>query len=63
MVYKGAGMKFGIIELSQPDKDVEKYPYREVHERVTKEIIEAETQLRREYDKLFNRVDVRKELF
>ena len=22
-------MKFGIIELSQPDKDVEEYPYRE----------------------------------
>ena len=35
-------MKFGIIELSQPDKDVEVYPYREVHERVTKEIIEAD---------------------
>ena len=35
-------MKFGIIELSQPDKDVEKYPYREVHERVTREIIEAD---------------------
>ena len=35
-------MKFGIIELSQPDKDVETYPYREVHERVTKEIIEAD---------------------
>lgn len=35
-------MKFGIIELSQPDKDVEEYPYREVHERVTREIIEAD---------------------
>ena len=35
-------MKFGIIELSQPDKDVETYPYREIHERVTQEIIEAE---------------------
>lgn len=35
-------MKFGIIELSQPDKDVEEYPYRGVHERVTKEIIEAD---------------------
>lgn len=35
-------MKFGIIELSQPDKDVETYPYREVHERVTREIIEAD---------------------
>ena len=35
-------MKFGIIELSQPDKDVESYPYREVHERVTREIIEAD---------------------
>lgn len=35
-------MKFGIIELSQPDRDVEIYPYREVHERVTKEIIEAD---------------------
>lgn len=35
-------MKFGIIELSQPDKDVEQYPYREVHERVTREIIEAD---------------------
>ncbi|MDE0842043.1 MAG: LLM class flavin-dependent oxidoreductase [Porticoccaceae bacterium] len=35
-------MKFGIIELSQPDKDVETYPYREIHERVTKEIIEAD---------------------
>ena len=48
MVYPGAtqgaatSMKFGIIELSQPDKDVETYPYREVHERVTKEIIEAD---------------------
>jgi alkanesulfonate monooxygenase SsuD/methylene tetrahydromethanopterin reductase-like flavin-dependent oxidoreductase (luciferase family) len=35
-------MKFGIIELSQPDKDVEEYPYREVHERTTQEIIEAD---------------------
>ncbi len=35
-------MKFGIIELSQPDKEVEQYPYREIHERVTKEIIEAD---------------------
>lgn len=35
-------MKFGIIELSQPDKDKEVYPYREVHERVTQEIIEAD---------------------
>jgi alkanesulfonate monooxygenase SsuD/methylene tetrahydromethanopterin reductase-like flavin-dependent oxidoreductase (luciferase family) len=35
-------MKFGIIELSQPDKDVEQYPYREVHERVTREVIEAD---------------------
>ena len=35
-------MKFGIIELSQPDKDIEVYPYQEVHERVTKEIIEAD---------------------
>ncbi len=35
-------MKFGIIELSQPDKDVESYPYREVHERVTQEIIDAD---------------------
>ena len=35
-------MEFGIIELSQPDKDVEVYPYREVHERVTQEIITAE---------------------
>ncbi len=35
-------MKFGIIELSQPDKDVEEYPYRDVHERVTREIIVAD---------------------
>lgn len=35
-------MKFGIIELSQPDKDVDVYPYRDIHERVTQEIIEAE---------------------
>jgi len=35
-------MRFGIIELSQPDKDVEVYPYREVHERVTQEIITAD---------------------
>jgi alkanesulfonate monooxygenase SsuD/methylene tetrahydromethanopterin reductase-like flavin-dependent oxidoreductase (luciferase family) len=35
-------MKFGIIELSQPDKDVESYPYREVHDRVTQEVIEAD---------------------
>ena len=35
-------MKFGIIELSQPDKGVESYPYREIHERVTNEIIEAD---------------------
>ncbi len=35
-------MKFGLIELSQPDKDTETYPYRDVHERVTKEIIEAD---------------------
>lgn len=35
-------MKFGIIELSQPDKDIEHYPYQGVHERVTKEIIEAD---------------------
>jgi alkanesulfonate monooxygenase SsuD/methylene tetrahydromethanopterin reductase-like flavin-dependent oxidoreductase (luciferase family) len=35
-------MEFGIIELSQPDKDVEEYPYREVHERVTQEIIIAD---------------------
>lgn len=35
-------MKFGIIELSQPDKNVESYPYREIHERVTNEIIEAD---------------------
>jgi alkanesulfonate monooxygenase SsuD/methylene tetrahydromethanopterin reductase-like flavin-dependent oxidoreductase (luciferase family) len=35
-------MKFGIIELSQPDKDLESYPYREVHERVTSEILEAD---------------------
>lgn len=35
-------MKFGIIELSQPDKDIEEYPYQGIHERVTKEIIEAD---------------------
>ena len=35
-------MKFGIIELSQPDKDGEVYPYQDVHERVTREIIEAD---------------------
>jgi alkanesulfonate monooxygenase SsuD/methylene tetrahydromethanopterin reductase-like flavin-dependent oxidoreductase (luciferase family) len=35
-------MEFGIIELSQPDKDIEEYPYREVHERVTQEIITAD---------------------
>ncbi len=35
-------MKFGIIELSQPDVDVESYPYREVHDLVTKEVIEAD---------------------
>ena len=35
-------MKFGIIELSQPDKANEEYPYRGVHERVTREIIEAD---------------------
>ncbi|MGE3301711.1 MAG: LLM class flavin-dependent oxidoreductase [Hyphomonadaceae bacterium] len=35
-------MKFGIIELSQPDKDTESYPYQGVHERVTREIIEAD---------------------
>ena len=35
-------MKFGIIELSQPDKSVDEYPYRHIHERVTREIIEAD---------------------
>lgn len=35
-------MKFGIIELSQPDKDVDVYPYRDLHKRVTEEIIEAD---------------------
>ena len=35
-------MKFGIIELSQPDKAVEEYPYQGIHERVTREIIEAD---------------------
>ena len=35
-------MKFGIIELSQPDRDTEIYPYREIHERVTQEIIHAD---------------------
>ena len=35
-------MKFGIIEISQPDREREEYPYREIHERVTKEIIEAD---------------------
>jgi len=35
-------VKFGIIFLSQPDKDSDEYPYRSIHERVTKEIIEAD---------------------
>jgi len=35
-------MKFGIIELSQPDKEHDVHPYRNIHERVTKEIIEAD---------------------
>ena len=35
-------MKFGIIEISQPDRSREEYPFREIHERVTKEVIEAD---------------------
>lgn len=35
-------MEFGIIEVSQPDKGKESYPYREIHERVTQEIIAAD---------------------
>lgn len=35
-------MKFGIIFLSQPDKDKDTFPYRAIHERVTQEIIEAD---------------------
>ena len=35
-------MKFGIIEISQPDKANEIYPYREIHQRVTNEIIHAD---------------------
>lgn len=35
-------MKFGIIELSQPDKDIEHYPYRDLHHRVAEEIVEAD---------------------
>ncbi len=35
-------MKFGILFTSHPDVSVEAYPHRDVHERVTREIIEAE---------------------
>jgi alkanesulfonate monooxygenase SsuD/methylene tetrahydromethanopterin reductase-like flavin-dependent oxidoreductase (luciferase family) len=35
-------MKFGIIFLSQPDKDVDQYPYQSIHERVTAEIVAAD---------------------
>ena len=35
-------MKFGMIFLSQPDKDVDEYPYQSIHERVTAEVIAAD---------------------
>ena len=35
-------MKFGILFTSHPDVSVEAYPHRDVHARVTREIIEAE---------------------
>ncbi len=35
-------MKFGIIYLSQPDKDVDAYPYQDIHDRMTEEIIAAD---------------------
>ena len=35
-------MKFGVLVTSQPNLDVEPYPHRAVHARVTREIIEAD---------------------
>jgi alkanesulfonate monooxygenase SsuD/methylene tetrahydromethanopterin reductase-like flavin-dependent oxidoreductase (luciferase family) len=35
-------MKFGVLATSQPNLEVETYPYSEVHARVTREIVEAD---------------------
>ena len=35
-------MEFGILFTSHPDPETEQYPHREIHQRVTNEIIEAE---------------------
>jgi alkanesulfonate monooxygenase SsuD/methylene tetrahydromethanopterin reductase-like flavin-dependent oxidoreductase (luciferase family) len=35
-------MNFGMIYLSQPNKDVDEFPYRQIHDRMTAEIIEAD---------------------
>ncbi len=35
-------MKFGVLVTSQPNLDVEPYPHRAVHARVTREIVEAD---------------------
>ena len=32
-------MKFGVLVTSQPNLDVEPYPHRAVHARVTREIV------------------------
>lgn len=37
-----ARMNFGMIHLSQPDKDKDEFPYRSIHERTTQEIIDAD---------------------
>ncbi|MGB0555542.1 MAG: LLM class flavin-dependent oxidoreductase, partial [Alphaproteobacteria bacterium] len=35
-------MKFGILFTSHPDIKKEPYPHRDVHERVTRQIVEAD---------------------
>ena len=35
-------MQFGVLVTSQPNLDVEPYPHRAVHARVTREIVEAD---------------------
>ena len=35
-------MKFGILFTSHPDPKTEVYPHRDIHKRVTREIVEAE---------------------
>lgn len=37
-----AKLNFGMIYLSQPNKDTEPFPYQAIHERVAEEIVEAE---------------------